>query len=190
MEGTSVHRAWIGLGTNLGDRKGNLATARQHISDKGGRILAVSSVYESDPWGFESSNKFYNQCLELETIQSPQALLNILQQIEQFMGRKPAGGDYSDRIIDPDHHHIDSRLSAHKGGDYTDRIIDLDLLFYDDLVIQGDGLIIPHPGVEKRLFVLVPLAEISPEKVHPLLGLTIAGLLESCPESDFIRPVG
>ncbi len=165
MEDTSLLKAWIGLGTNLGDRKGHLATAQQYLGDKGGRILAVSNIYESAPWGYESKNRFYNQCLVLDTHLSAESLLRVLQKIESEMGRKQSAGGYIDRIID------------------------LDLLFFDDLVIDTDDLILPHPKMQERMFVLRPLAEIAPEKIHPVLGVSVAELLERCSGNEEVRPV-
>ncbi len=155
----------MGLGTNLGNRHENLVTARQYLSDRAGKIMAVSGIYESAPWGYESGNFFYNQCLELETKHPPHILLEIMQEIEQLMGRVKVSAGYADRIID------------------------LDLLFYDDLVIQSGGLKIPHPRMEERAFVLVPLADISPDKVHPGTGLTVEQLLDRCAEKDSVGPV-
>lgn len=165
MEGTSFHRAWIGIGTNLGDRKEHLATAQRHLGDKGGKIFAVSAIYETDPWGYESSNMFYNQCLAIETTYSPHSLLDLLQEIEQGMGRVFATGGYSDRIID------------------------LDLLFYDDLVVHTEKLVLPHPKMQERVFVLRPLAEIAPEKIHPVIGVSVAELLERHPGNEEVKPV-
>ncbi len=165
MEGTSVCMAWIGLGTNLGDRKGHLATAQQQLGDKGGRILAVSAIYETEPWGYESRNMFYNQCLVMETTHSPHSLLDRLQEIEQLIGRVSVTGGYADRIID------------------------LDLLFYDDLVMHTDELVLPHPKMQERLFVLRPLAEIAPEKIHPVFGVSVAELLERHTGNDIVKPV-
>ena len=165
MEDTSLHKAWVGLGTNLGDRMENMAIARQHIGDRGGRILAVSAMYESDPWGFESRNLFYNQCLVLDTHLSAESLLRVLQKIESEMGR------------------------SQSAGGYTDRIIDLDLLFFDDLVMHTDELVLPHPKIQERMFVLKPLAEIAAKKIHPVLGVPVDELLERCAGNDIVKPV-
>lgn len=165
MEENFVHSAWIGLGTNLGDRREQLATARQHISDRGGVIRAVSGIYASAPWGYESRNMFYNQCLVLETNLSAEAMLRMLQEIESEMGRVQSTGGYADRIID------------------------LDLLFFDNLVLHTDELVLPHPKIQERMFVLRPLAEIAPEKIHPVLGLTVSELIERHSGKDSVQPV-
>jgi 2-amino-4-hydroxy-6-hydroxymethyldihydropteridine diphosphokinase len=165
MKDTSLHSAWIGLGTNLGDRREQLAKARQHLRDRGEIIRAVSGIYESASWGYESGNMFYNQCLVLETDLSAEAMLRILQKIESEMGR------------------------VQSTGGYTDRIIDLDLLFFDDLVMHTDELVLPHPKIEERMFVLRPLAEITPQKIHPATGLTVSELFEKLPGKESVRPV-
>ena len=165
MEEGFVHSAWIGIGTNLGNRSANLAAARKSIVSGGCRIRAVSEIYESAPWGYESRNMFYNQCLVLETDLSAEAMLRILQKIESEMGRVQSAGGYADRIID------------------------LDLLFFDNLVMHTGELVLPHPKLEERLFVLRPLAEIAPEKIHPVLGLTVSELLERHSGKDSVQPV-
>lgn len=165
MEDNFVHSAWVGLGTNLGNRFSNLAAARKSIVSDGGNISTVSKIYESAPWGYESKNMFYNQCLVLDTHLSAESLLHLLQDIESEMGRKQSAGGYADRIID------------------------LDLLFFDDLVMHTDDLVLPHPKIQERMFVLRPLAEIAPEKIHPVIGLTVSGLFEKLPGKESVRPV-
>jgi len=157
MKDNNVHSAWIGLGSNLGDRKKNLERARLFMDGLSVDMPLVSGVYASEPWGFSSSHQFYNQCLVMETMLSPDALLQSLKEIEKGMGR-----------------------AAHSSEGYADRVIDLDILFIDDLVIEGAKLRIPHPGITERKFVLLPLMEITPEKVHPLYDRTVGELLQVC----------
>jgi 2-amino-4-hydroxy-6-hydroxymethyldihydropteridine diphosphokinase len=165
MEKSYNHRVWIGLGSNLGDRSSNLAAAQRSIVLQDCRLISVSSIYESAPWGYESGNMFYNQCLVLETDLSPEAMLRMLQKIESEMGRVQSTGGYADRIID------------------------LDLLFFDDLVMHTDDLVLPHPKLEERMFVLRPLAEIAPQKIHPVTGLTVSELFEKLPGKESVQPV-
>ena len=122
-----------------------------------GQIKVLSSVYESEPWGFVS-DLFWNQALIVESALQPDDILTLALEIENKMGRK--------------------RLSEN----YEARPIDIDLMFYDDLQIDSPRLTIPHPLIAQRRFMLVPLAEIAPEKIHPVTGLTIKEMLQICPD--------
>ena len=147
--------AYISLGSNLGDTNLNLGKAISKITEKAGAVLAVSSICQTEPWGYQSSNEFLNQVIQLETSLSPTDLLSVMQAIEKEMGRKKKTGNSS----------------------YQDRVIDLDLLFYDDLILESETLILPHPLCHKRKFILEPLTEIAPELFHPILKISIKELL-------------
>ena len=132
---------YLSLGTNLGDRQSNLDTALTLIGQRIGTVQAKSCVIETEPWGFESSNRFLNMAAKVETRLKPMDVLQTTQMIEREMGR-----------------------TAKSGTDgYQDRIIDIDILLYDDLVMTTPDLTIPHPLMYKRRFVMEPLAEIAPE---------------------------
>jgi 2-amino-4-hydroxy-6-hydroxymethyldihydropteridine pyrophosphokinase len=145
----------ISLGTNLGDRQQNMLTAVALLAERVGKILALSALYETEPWGFDSDNAFLNAALTIETHCQPLELLAITQYVEQAMGRMEKSN-----------------------GTYTDRLIDIDLLMYDDLVMNSPLLTLPHPLMAEREFVLKPLAEIAPDVVHPVLKETISRLYE------------
>ncbi|MDD4516725.1 2-amino-4-hydroxy-6-hydroxymethyldihydropteridine diphosphokinase [Massilibacteroides sp.] len=144
---------YFSLGTNLGDRHKNMLTAVALLAERVGKILALSALYETEPWGFDSDNPFLNVALSIETALLPMELLRLTQQIEQEMGR-----------------------TEKSNGSYHDRLIDIDLLMYDDLIINSPLLTLPHPLMHQRIFVLQPLAEIAPDLLHPLLNVTIAEL--------------
>jgi 2-amino-4-hydroxy-6-hydroxymethyldihydropteridine diphosphokinase len=165
MSDKLVHQAWISLGSNLGDRAAQLALARNHLAESCGTILRVSGIYESRAWGYESDNMFFNQCLQLETALSPGALLQAVLEVERRMGRQ----------------------RGREG--YTDRSIDLDILFYDNLVLQTDHLQVPHPRMEDRRFVLQPLQEIASGKQHPVTGLTVGEMLEKSTDTARIEKI-
>ena len=132
------HEVYLGLGTNLGDKVQNLKDAISRISDAVGRILRQSSFIETEPWGFESSNRFLNAVILCETEKTPREVLLLTQQIERDMGRK--------------------QKSVSVG--YVDRPIDIDILLYDDLTVDEPDLKIPHPLMHQRDFVMIPLEEI------------------------------
>ena len=144
---------YLGLGTNLGDRKKNITNATIIIGSVMGEIRQLSSLYTSEPWGFQSENNFLNAVVLIETEHSPETCLQMAKSIEREMGR-----------------------TYHKTGEYEDRIIDIDILLYDNLIIDSESLKIPHPLIQERLFVLNPLAELAPEFVHPVLGKSIQEL--------------
>lgn len=138
--------AYLGLGTNLGrDKATNLHQAVSLINEQAGRVLACSSFIESEPWGFCSENIFLNAVVAIDTPHTPYELLRVTQSIEQSMGRT--------------HKSVD--------GCYTDRIIDIDILLYDDFVVNEAELTIPHPLIWQRPFVYVPLLEIAPHITPP-----------------------
>ena len=157
---------FIGLGTNVGDRLNNLALAQQSIALHVGNILKISSVYETEPWGFQSEMWFYNQIIAVETNCTTEALLRILLDIEAHHGRV--------RTTSPT---------------YAPRVIDLDLLLFDDIVISVPGLVIPHPRLHLRKFVLAPLAEIAPDVKHPVMKKTIKELFAECLDEYIVRKV-
>lgn len=142
---------YLGIGTNLGDRLANLTLAVQSLTAFT-RLQAVSSVYETLPWGFTDQPPFLNLAVKAETKLKPAPLLRKLKKIEVELGRKPSFR-------------------------YGPRLIDIDILFYGSLVFQSGSLVIPHPHLHERAFVLVPLADLAPSFRHPLLDLTVAELL-------------
>lgn len=144
---------YLGLGTNIGNKRKNLITAASLLAERAGDILTLSRFYESEPWGFKSENMFLNAALKLQTDFAPLTLLSAIQQIEIEMGR-----------------------TEKSKGEYHDRIIDIDILLYERLIMQNPNLIIPHPLMTERKFVMEPLAEIAPTFMHPILNLTIAEL--------------
>ena len=133
-----MHKIYLGLGSNLGNRKENLAYAIRFIGERVGKVLRVSSFIETEPWGFESENTFVNAVILCETDLTPRQVLCATQKIEREMGRK--------------HKSVD--------GHYADRVIDIDILLYDDLKVDEPDLQIPHPLMLKRDFVMIPLREI------------------------------
>lgn len=135
------HRLYIGLGSNLGDRSALLDEALQLIDERVGRVVRVSSYYETEPWGFQSDNLFLNAAALVITTLSPQHCLKETQHIERQLGRV-------DKTVD---------------GAFQDRPIDIDLLMYDDLEVNEPDLTLPHPHIEEREFVQIPLQEILDE---------------------------
>lgn len=139
-----VHIVYLSLGTNLGDKEHNLVSAITEIGRRIGPVRAQSAFLATEPWGFESENTFLNAAVRVETELSPHALLKVTQQIERDMGRTQKSS-------------ANCQLST---VNYQDRIIDIDILLYDDLHIDTPRLTIPHPLMQQRDFVLIPLKEI------------------------------
>lgn len=146
--------AYLALGTNIGNKRRNMITAAALLTERVGDVLALSGFYETEPWGFQSENTFLNAALQLETSLSPLELLKATQQIEVEMGR-----------------------TQKSNGTYHDRIIDIDILLYDDLILQTPELTLPHPLMQDRRFVMEPLLEIAPNVVHPVFKKTVVSLM-------------
>lgn len=148
---------YLGIGTNLGNKKANIESAIQYLKEQIGKEVSRSALFVTEPWGFHSNNTFINIAASFNTTLSPQDVLTATQLIEKQMGR------------------------THKSVDrqYKDRIIDIDILLYDDLILNQPNLVIPHPLMAERLFVMQPLAEIAPNLAHPVLHTTISELLKA-----------
>ena len=146
-------KAYLLLGSNIGDRSKYLSKAVSSIESTVGIIIYRSGIYETGAWGYSSKNNFLNMALRVDTTLEPEELLTTLKKIEKSLGRKASAGGYSDREID------------------------IDIIFFDDVVLETDELTIPHPLMAERDFVLRPLNEIAPDFVHPVLGKSVQELL-------------
>ena len=153
-------RVCLSLGSNLGPRETYLRKALQALDKELGSLVKWSSFYETLPWGFSSDSLFLNAAACYDTLLSPEEVLAVTQQIEKSLGRKEKS----------------------RQGQYADRCIDIDILLYDDRVMQTPDMILPHPHMAERMFVLEPLAEIMPHLLHPLLRKTILQLKEELAE--------
>ncbi len=155
----------LSLGSNLGNRSGNLYQACLLIEQSIGPIESVSSIYETAPWGYDSKNGFLNQCLTVLSGMDPDGILEQIHRIEEKIGRQG------------------------RSQDYTDRLIDVDILLYGDLVLSRRDLHIPHEKLQDRRFSLVPLAEILPDFEHPVLQKKISTLLAECQDQLPVKRV-
>ena len=154
------------LGSNANDKRVQIEETEAAIAEMLGEITVCSSLYETEPWGFESDATFYNQVIVVNTGYSPAESMNICLQIEEKRGRKRSGKKYESRLID------------------------IDILFYDDLIIELTGLTIPHPRLHLRKFVLEPLCEIIPDYIHPVLYKNIDSLLKECDDRCWVKKLG
>ncbi|HSB01844.1 MAG TPA: 2-amino-4-hydroxy-6-hydroxymethyldihydropteridine diphosphokinase [Anaerolineales bacterium] len=148
------HIVYLALGSNVGDRLANLKEAIAALTPQMD-VKAKSQVYETPPWGYEDQPKFLNQVIRAKTYLAPEPLLKHLKRLEVALGRK----------------------ESFPNGP---RLIDLDILFYDDLVLYSPALTIPHPRLHERAFVLLPLMDLDPERVHPVQKKSVREMLAAC----------
>lgn len=153
-----METVYLLTGSNLANKKQNLDQARDQISRLIGPIITSSSIYKTAAWGKTEQPEFYNQIITLVTGLTPFQVLDVIHSIEDTMGRE-------------------------RGEKWGTRIIDIDILFWGDQIIQETNLSIPHPGIPNRKFVLIPMAELNKNLIHPEIKRTIASLLESCEDT-------
>jgi len=156
-----MNNVYLLIGGNMGERMANLAAARNRINIDCGRITAISSIYETEAWGYKEQPAFLNQALAIETSLEAEKLMEEILKIEMALGRKreiPLGP----------------------------RIIDIDIIYFNDEIINSSNLTIPHPSMADRKFVLMPLTEIAPAYIHPILLKTNEVLLKECGDSSVV----
>jgi len=154
------HIVYLAFGSNMGNRLANLKAAISNLTPQMS-VKKKSSVYETPAWGFADQGAFLNQVVKAETYLKPEALLGHLKRLEMALGRVP---------------------SFENGP----RLIDIDILFFDDVIMDTPPLVIPHPRLHERAFVLVPLAELAPDLVHPVLNKSVSELLGGVDGSEII----
>jgi len=150
------------IGGNLGNREQILKDTAEQLNEKVGEIYLISSIYETEPWGFEHELSFLNQVVVCETTLLPIEVLNSTQEIELNLGR------------------------VRKKNRYSERTIDIDLLFYDDLIMDTERLELPHPRMGERMFALAPLSEIIPEFIHPISFKTVQTMKTECEDTSVV----
>ena len=162
-----MERCFILFGSNMGDKNKIYAQACLLINNRCGRIVAQSSAYESEPWGFEAKEWFLNRLIVVETELEPKAMMRQLLDIEAELGR----------------------VRHPEAGGYTSRTADLDILYYGSRIVLTDSLTIPHPRLHQRRFALLPLCEVVPEFVHPAFNMTQTELLKRCFDFSEVRKI-
>jgi 2-amino-4-hydroxy-6-hydroxymethyldihydropteridine diphosphokinase len=160
-----MHTLVLSTGSNLGNKLENMESALLQIEKYLGKIIKASAIYESTSWGYESENLFNNQCILVETDLGLGDCLELIQEIEDQFGRKRFESEYHDRSLD------------------------IDILFYNEIIMNTELLQVPHPRMHLRKFVLIPLAEILPDMIHPVFRKTVAELLELCEDPKEVRPL-
>ncbi len=158
-----MHKVYLGIGGNIGNKQNNFTEVYQIIENELGIIEKKSSIYETPPWGFQSNNSFWNSVIKISTPHSATELLSKIHSIEKIFGRKQGNERYSSREMD------------------------IDILYFDDVFMETETLIIPHPRIHQRKFVLVPLTEMAPDLKHPLFRLTSMEMLENCKDESIIK---
>jgi len=158
-----MNKAYLSLGSNRGGRTANLKNAIDLLTEWAGSVTIVSSLYETPPWEMEDETDFINQALLLETEMSSEQLIDTIILIESMMGRQRTSKKYEPRKID------------------------IDILFFNDEIINTEDLTVPHPLLKERRFVLEPMAEIAPAFIHPVFKKSITQLLVECEDKSEIR---
>ena len=154
-----MSKVYFSIGSNKGNRSGLINEAIDKIDIIIGKVVLKSSIYETKSWGFNSNN-FYNICILLESTLTPELILNKILTIEKDMGRLKTADQYSDRFID------------------------IDILFFDNMIVNSKSLEIPHPRIQLRKFVLTPMLELTPDLIHPILNKSIRQLELECVDKD------
>lgn len=157
------HQLILCVGGNLGNKAQIFSETSDLIENQIGHVMKASPVYETPPWGFETKNRFWNQVLVVETNLEPMEVLQKIRAFEKHFGRK------------------------RKDGTYLSRKMDIDILFYDNEVIQTEELTIPHPLMELRRFVMAPLVDILPDLTHPVTGKPMAEMLSGCQDNSEVK---
>jgi 2-amino-4-hydroxy-6-hydroxymethyldihydropteridine diphosphokinase len=162
-----METAYVLFGSNMGDKNKIFAQACLYINNRCGRVVQVSSAYESEPWGFRTEEWFLNRVIVVETELDPEALMRQLLDIEAELGRV--------------------RHPEIQG--YTSRTADLDILYYGNRIVLTDSLTIPHPRLHQRRFALLPMCEVAPQLVHPAFSFTQTELLRRCHDFSEVRKI-
>lgn len=152
------------IGSNQGQRELIISQSIKMLAERCGEVLLVSSLYETEPWGFIAEQNFLNQVVALDTEKNPYDLLRELLMIEKELGRK-----------------------RHDVEGYESRPIDLDILYYDDIIINDEDLILPHPRLHKRRFALMPLCDIAADFIHPVFKRSNRELLNECEDTSEVK---
>jgi 2-amino-4-hydroxy-6-hydroxymethyldihydropteridine diphosphokinase len=159
-----MNKTYLLIGGNEGDSVALLGQARENIEKEAGHIVIASALYRTTPWGKTDQADFINQALALNTLLGAPALMALLLRIEEKMGRR-------------------------RMGKWTSRIIDIDILFFNDAIVDLPALAIPHPEIQNRRFALAPLEEIAPDHIHPVLGRSIRELLAECADQGNVKKI-
>jgi len=158
-----MKEVYLGLGSNLGDREKHLSDAVSLLTEEAGELLQCSSVWETEPWGFEADTTFLNMAISIETPLDVEEFFSVMHSIESRLGRERTG----------------------KG--YCSRTIDIDVLFWGSEIINRNGIQVPHPAIQSRLFVLSPLNEIAADFIHPVSRLSVSEMLNRCGDRSGIK---